>query len=153
MTTTSPYTGTARYKAYELFRSKNNPDTEITFASDAFALGSVTYEVQTRFSRHYLYHGLQMVVLFDDFQATQICIMLTSPLQFVYRRQPFHDLEMVDFVDAIKAFAPPATKPRILSNTERNLWDLFENCWRPIPEQRISASAAVSHLQRILEAH
>jgi serine/threonine protein kinase len=45
LTTTTPYGGTLKYKAYELFRSEGNRNPLPTFASDVYALGCVIYEV------------------------------------------------------------------------------------------------------------
>jgi len=45
MTTTSPYTGTERYKAPELFASIDNVHPLATFEGDIYALGCITFEV------------------------------------------------------------------------------------------------------------
>lgn len=49
MTTTSPYGGTMLYKAYELFKSRENPYPLPSFASDVYALGCVILEASTFF--------------------------------------------------------------------------------------------------------
>jgi hypothetical protein len=74
-------------------------------------------------------------------------------VQFIYRKQPFHDLEIVDLIDAIKACALPATRLQELNLVEDYLWDLFESCWRPIPRQRITAKEAVHQLQSIVQTN
>lgn len=51
MTTTSPYTGTERYKAPELFMSKENRHPVATFEGDIYSLGSVMLEV-SNYSGH-----------------------------------------------------------------------------------------------------
>jgi hypothetical protein len=71
---------------------------------------------------------------------------LLISIQFIYNRQPFHDVEFLDLSDEIKAQAPPATRPQNLSDEESHLWNLFENCWRPNPQQRITARMAASQL-------
>jgi hypothetical protein len=75
--------------------------------------------------------------------------MLTS-IQFIYNRQPFHDIEFLDLSDEIKARAPPATRPQELNNEEIRLWNLLESCWRPVPRQRITAEEAVYQLQNLV---
>jgi hypothetical protein len=74
-------------------------------------------------------------------------------VQFIYDRQPFHDYEIVDLIEAINARASPAIRPQELNNEETRLWDLFETCWRPIPEQRPNTTTALSQLQNIIETH
>jgi serine/threonine protein kinase len=46
LTTTSPYGGTARYKAPELVPSRDNRDPKPNYASDIYAFGCITYEVR-----------------------------------------------------------------------------------------------------------
>jgi serine/threonine protein kinase len=45
MTTTSPYTGTARYKAPELFMSSENRHPVATFEGDIYSVGCIMLEV------------------------------------------------------------------------------------------------------------
>lgn len=52
MTTTSPYGGTERYKAHELFPSAANPDPKPSLGSDVYALGCVAYEVRELHQLH-----------------------------------------------------------------------------------------------------
>jgi serine/threonine protein kinase len=48
MTTTSPYTGTARYKAPELFVSVENRHPVATFEGDIYSVGCIMLEVWRR---------------------------------------------------------------------------------------------------------
>ena len=51
----SVYTGTARYKARELFQSDENPNPTATFKGDIYALGCMMLEVSRIFGmiEHY----------------------------------------------------------------------------------------------------
>jgi hypothetical protein len=85
-------------------------------------------------------------------EAAPVYSMLIS-IQFIHNKQPFHDLDLLDLTDAIKAQALPAARPQKLNNEEIHLWNLFESCWRPIPRQRITAKEAVHQLQSIVQTN
>jgi serine/threonine protein kinase len=61
MTTTSPYTGTERYKAPELFISADNRHPRATFEGDIYSLGCLMVEVSNHPSKNGLSELLAIV--------------------------------------------------------------------------------------------
>lgn len=133
-TTSSPYGGTTRYKAPELFKSRRNPHPECTFSGDMFGLGGVALVVcQSKTSR---------------------CCLVTI-FQFGVLKEPYNDYDNEwEIMDAIRQEEKPANWTQIKAELEKeevdqqfitNYWTFLKQCWshapnsRPIREELIHA--------------
>jgi len=117
MTTTTPYTGTERYKAPELFISRDNRRPVATFEGDIYSFGCVILEVCARQEKNRVLTLNQLI--------ERIC--------------PFRRFSTTyDLIGAIMDEKRPAlrseTTDALLDMTEY-LWNLMEACWGDPPDR------------------
>jgi serine/threonine protein kinase len=130
MTTTTAHTGTARYLAYELIASDEEPRP--TTASDVHALGCVGMEVRTAPSLWYLFRR--------------------SFLQFIYSQPPYSHVQTLHhrahfkICQEISNRVPPATRPPNINSAISELWDILESCWKLEPEDRPATEVICDYL-------
>ncbi|PVG00588.1 kinase-like protein [Serendipita vermifera] len=72
-------------------------------------------------------------------------------LKFLFLKDPYshrpNNLFGRIFND-IRSGMPPATKPVPMDEKQEFLWTLLESCWKPIPEERITAGQVLFHLKQ-----